>query len=520
MYAVTHRLDPETYHALARAVFAEMLLAGYTAVGEFHYVHHAAGGSPLRRPERHGEGADQRGARGRHPDHAARHLLPGRRADRRRPRAPRRGAAALLRRHRRCVGGAGRARCRTTRPCASVRPCTRCAPCRATTWRWSATSRPATIGRCTCTCRSSPARTSPARASTAARRPSCSKRRGCSPRDDTGARNSPVRQRHRAPRGCPRHRLLLPDDRAGPRRRHRPGPSAARRRGAPRPGVRPACRHRPLRGGPRRRDARAAREPGARPLRGGRPARHGRAQRLPLAGLGRRRCDRERSRRRPRRRAARQPAHGRLRRRPACSTRRPPPTSPTSWSRASTWSARADTGRAMSAACSTTRSRRCGGDARGGSGTTASGTVLVTGIGELVTCAGRTGRPRGRPDDAGRRPARHRPRRRRRRGRRPGRLGRAVRRRHPRPTASSTSAGARWCPASSTATATSSTPATGPPSSRRGWRASPTTVAASASRWRPPGRRPTTSCEACCGPGSPRCARSARRRSRSRAATG
>jgi formiminoglutamate deiminase len=44
MYAVTHRLDPETYHALAKAVFAEMLLAGYTAVGEFHYVHHAPGG--------------------------------------------------------------------------------------------------------------------------------------------------------------------------------------------------------------------------------------------------------------------------------------------------------------------------------------------------------------------------------------------------------------------------------------------------------------------------------------------
>jgi formiminoglutamate deiminase len=44
MYAVTHRLDPETYHALAKAVFAEMVLAGYTVVGEFHYVHHAAGG--------------------------------------------------------------------------------------------------------------------------------------------------------------------------------------------------------------------------------------------------------------------------------------------------------------------------------------------------------------------------------------------------------------------------------------------------------------------------------------------
>ena len=44
MYAVTHRLDPETFHALAKAVFAEMVLAGYTSVGEFHYVHHAPRG--------------------------------------------------------------------------------------------------------------------------------------------------------------------------------------------------------------------------------------------------------------------------------------------------------------------------------------------------------------------------------------------------------------------------------------------------------------------------------------------
>ncbi len=50
MYAVTHRLDPDTYHALATAVFAEMLLAGYTAVGEFHYVHHTAGGRPYDDP--------------------------------------------------------------------------------------------------------------------------------------------------------------------------------------------------------------------------------------------------------------------------------------------------------------------------------------------------------------------------------------------------------------------------------------------------------------------------------------
>lgn len=45
MYAAAVVLDPDSYRALARAVFAEMLLAGYTAVGEFHYLHHAPGGA-------------------------------------------------------------------------------------------------------------------------------------------------------------------------------------------------------------------------------------------------------------------------------------------------------------------------------------------------------------------------------------------------------------------------------------------------------------------------------------------
>jgi formiminoglutamate deiminase len=44
MYAVAERLDPDRYLALARAVYAEMALAGVTCVGEFHYLHHAAGG--------------------------------------------------------------------------------------------------------------------------------------------------------------------------------------------------------------------------------------------------------------------------------------------------------------------------------------------------------------------------------------------------------------------------------------------------------------------------------------------
>ena len=55
MYAVTHRLDPDTYRALATAVFAEMLLAGYTAVGEFHYVHHASWGRPYDDPNAMGK---------------------------------------------------------------------------------------------------------------------------------------------------------------------------------------------------------------------------------------------------------------------------------------------------------------------------------------------------------------------------------------------------------------------------------------------------------------------------------
>jgi len=44
MYALAERLDPESYHRLARATFGEMALAGVTAVGEFHYLHHAPGG--------------------------------------------------------------------------------------------------------------------------------------------------------------------------------------------------------------------------------------------------------------------------------------------------------------------------------------------------------------------------------------------------------------------------------------------------------------------------------------------
>lgn len=50
MYRVAAQLDPSTYLALARAVYAEMALAGVTAVGEFHYVHHRPDGTPYDDP--------------------------------------------------------------------------------------------------------------------------------------------------------------------------------------------------------------------------------------------------------------------------------------------------------------------------------------------------------------------------------------------------------------------------------------------------------------------------------------
>jgi formiminoglutamate deiminase len=50
MYSVASRLDPDSYLKLARATYAEMALAGITAVGEFHYLHHAPGGHPYADP--------------------------------------------------------------------------------------------------------------------------------------------------------------------------------------------------------------------------------------------------------------------------------------------------------------------------------------------------------------------------------------------------------------------------------------------------------------------------------------
>lgn len=45
MYRAAQALNPDLYRRLARAVYAEMALAGIAAVGEFHYLHHDVGGA-------------------------------------------------------------------------------------------------------------------------------------------------------------------------------------------------------------------------------------------------------------------------------------------------------------------------------------------------------------------------------------------------------------------------------------------------------------------------------------------
>lgn len=54
MYAVADRLTPDSYERLAEAVFAEMLVTGWTTVAEFHYIHHRPDGSPYEDPNAFG----------------------------------------------------------------------------------------------------------------------------------------------------------------------------------------------------------------------------------------------------------------------------------------------------------------------------------------------------------------------------------------------------------------------------------------------------------------------------------
>jgi formimidoylglutamate deiminase len=46
MYRFAARITPQQVHDVAAYLYVEMLKAGYTAVGEFHYLHHDKGGKP------------------------------------------------------------------------------------------------------------------------------------------------------------------------------------------------------------------------------------------------------------------------------------------------------------------------------------------------------------------------------------------------------------------------------------------------------------------------------------------
>jgi formimidoylglutamate deiminase len=46
MYALCRKLTPEQVEAVASQLYVEMLKGGYTAVGEFHYLHHDSDGQP------------------------------------------------------------------------------------------------------------------------------------------------------------------------------------------------------------------------------------------------------------------------------------------------------------------------------------------------------------------------------------------------------------------------------------------------------------------------------------------
>lgn len=51
MYATANRLDPDGVFAVSRLAFLEMVEAGFTAVGEFHYLHRTPDGQPYDDPD-------------------------------------------------------------------------------------------------------------------------------------------------------------------------------------------------------------------------------------------------------------------------------------------------------------------------------------------------------------------------------------------------------------------------------------------------------------------------------------
>ena len=364
MYAVTHRLDPETLHALAKAVFAEMLLAGYTTVGEFHYVHHAPGGRRYDDPNVMGKAllsaAREAGIRITLLDTcylaggltAGGHLPLDEVQERFSDGSVDAWAARVD-----DLSGGDTARIGTAVHSVRAVPSDDLAAVGEFAARDGRPAARAPVGA--------------ARREPRVRRllrllaDRAALRRGAARADDDGrARDAPLRQGRPAARRGAHDSVLLPHHRARPGRRHRPRPAPPRRGSVPRARLRPAGRHRPVRGAARRRDARAPREPGARAVRRRRPPRHGHACSATArsagttAGSSRRATSPTSS---PCGSTARAPPGAP---RTGCSTPRRRPTSATSSSTASASSPGGSTAPGTSAGCSPTPSRRSAGERR------------------------------------------------------------------------------------------------------------------------------------------------------------
>ena len=61
MYSEARQLNPDSLYELALRTYREMLAAGYTTVGEFHYVHHQPNGQPYAEPNAMSEALLQAG---------------------------------------------------------------------------------------------------------------------------------------------------------------------------------------------------------------------------------------------------------------------------------------------------------------------------------------------------------------------------------------------------------------------------------------------------------------------------
>ena len=256
MYDVAARLDPDTYLDLATATYREMVAAGITSVGEFHYLHHQPDGTPYDDPNEMGlaliEAARRAGLRitlldtcylssgfGKPPEGPQVRFSDGD-VDAWVDRVDAIGAHDHAR-----IGGAYHSvravpldQMKRSHGIPAPHPSLRADGRERTVPRGVRHDADAGLRR--------------GRAPDAGQHP--------------GPRHAPHRRRHPADRRRRHLHLLLPDDRARPRRRDRPEPRAARGRQPAHARQRQPCGHRPVRGDASGRARRAAGHAGARAL--------------------------------------------------------------------------------------------------------------------------------------------------------------------------------------------------------------------------------------------------------------